>query len=72
MKWEQLGFSRNVRCMDACVEDHLCYWLWKENEHIRINDLRQHRSMGPITPDDMFFLHKLVCEMRWRKCDRPF
>jgi len=72
LPWEQVGFSQDVRRMDACVADHVNYWLWKENEHIHISDLRLRRGLGPISEADMFFLHKLVCEKRWRRCCRPF
>lgn len=70
--WEQLGFSPNVHYMDPCVIDHVDYWLWKENEHIHISDLRQREGLGPIDDAEIFLLHKLVCEKRWRKCARPF
>lgn len=72
LPWEEFGFSRDVHRMDACVADHVNYWLWKENEHIHISDQRLRRGLGPISEDDLFFLHKLVCEKRWRGCARPF
>lgn len=72
MAWEELGFSADVRHTHPCVVDHLSYWLWKENEHIRISDLRLRKGLGPLSEDEMYYLHKLVCEKRWRKCARPF
>ncbi|NBX18804.1 MAG: hypothetical protein EBR09_15740 [Proteobacteria bacterium] len=72
INWERLGFSQYVHNVHPCVVDHVEYWLWKENEHIFLNDCRDRVGLWPITEAEMYMLHKYVCEKRWRKCPRPF
>ena len=65
LPWEQVGLSSQ----NACVVDHVEYWLLKENEHIAVSVLRQRMGLPPIQPltPEMTELHMRVCLMKWAR-----
>jgi hypothetical protein len=72
VRWEALRFCTDVHRVDACIADHVDYWLWFENEHLRISLARRQQGLPPLNEGEMYCLHRHVSQMRWRKCARPY
>ena len=68
MKWEELDFPGTVESAEACIIDHIQYWVEFQTVHIWVNDVRHGKGMPPVSEDEMYLLHKYVCEKRWARC----
>jgi hypothetical protein len=66
--WEEL----ELKMSDACVVDHVDFWLWKESEHLHVNHTRLGLDMPELQESEIPLLLKHVCTLRWRKQKRPF
>ena len=66
-EWESMFNSTNYfgLCNDPCIIDQVDYWMMKESVHMRVNFERQRQALPPLAEEDMFWLHKFVCEQRW-------
>ena len=67
MKWEELVFPGTVESAEACIVDHVEYWAEFQTVHIWVNGVRQGKGMQPVSEDEMYLLHKYVCEKRWAR-----
>jgi len=67
LAWEDLGFTGTVQCTDACIVDHVEYWVELHTEHIWINGVRRSRGLPPISEEEMHLLHTHVCARRWAR-----
>lgn len=67
MPWEGLVFADTVESAEASIIDHVEYWVDLQTEHISINGVRWRRGLPPISEEELYLLHKHVCEMRWTR-----
>ena len=67
MTWEELVFPGSVESAEACIIDHVEYWVKFQTEHIWVNGVRRGKGMPPVSEDEMYLLHKYVCEKRWAR-----
>jgi hypothetical protein len=61
LAWEEVGLHES----EACVVDHVEYWLAKEAAHIRASEARMQQMLPPMNEEELQQLHQGVCEARW-------